>query len=63
MVQRKFFKYYNDRNYKFILSQNIYSGGETSNTIKSLEKKLKCRKKPISNCFARTNNKSNKSIF
>ena len=25
----KFFRYYNDRNYKFILSQNIYSGGET----------------------------------
>lgn len=40
----KFFRYYNDRNYKFILSQNIYSGGETSNTIKSLEKKLNVEK-------------------
>ena len=37
-------KYYNDRNYKFILAQNIYSGGETSNTIKSLKKKLDLEK-------------------
>ncbi len=36
----KFFRYYNDRNYKFVLNQNLYSGGETENTIKSLEKKL-----------------------
>lgn len=34
------FKYYNDRNYKFILSQNIYAGGETSNKIKNLKNKL-----------------------
>lgn len=27
-------------NYKFVLNQNLYSGGETENTIKSLEKKL-----------------------
>ena len=40
----KFFKYYNDRNYKFILSQNIYSGGETSNNVKSLEKELNVAK-------------------
>lgn len=40
----KFFRYYNDRNYKFILNQNIYSGGDTSNTIKSLEKKLNVEK-------------------
>jgi outer membrane protein, adhesin transport system len=40
----KFFRYYNDRNYKFILNQNIYAGGETSNTIKSLEKKLNVEK-------------------
>ena len=29
------YKYYDDRNLKFILSQNIYSGLETTNTIKS----------------------------
>ena len=40
----KFFRYYNDRNYKFILNQNLYSGGETANTIKSLEKKLDVEK-------------------
>lgn len=40
----KFFKYYNDRNYKFILSQNIYAGGETSNNVKSLEKELNVNK-------------------
>lgn len=34
------FKYFNDRNYKFILNQNLYAGGETSNNIKNLEKKL-----------------------
>lgn len=28
------YKYFNDRNYKFILNQNLYSGGETSNNIK-----------------------------
>ena len=38
------FKYYNDRTYKFILNQNIYAGGETSNSIKSLEKKLSVEK-------------------
>ena len=38
------YKYFNDRNYKFILNQNIYSGGETSNNIKSLEKKLNVEK-------------------
>ena len=43
-VNDKFFKYYNDRNYKFILSQNIYSGGETSNNVKSLEKELNVTK-------------------
>ena len=34
------FKYFNDRNYKLILNQNLYAGGETSNNIKNLEKKL-----------------------
>ena len=38
------YKYFNDRNYKFILNQNLYSGGETSNNIKSLEKKLNVEK-------------------
>lgn len=38
------YKYYDDRNLKFILSQNIYSGLETTNTIKSLEKKLSVEK-------------------
>ena len=38
------YKYFNDRNYKFILNQNLYSGGDTSNTIKSLEKKLDLEK-------------------
>lgn len=42
--ERRTFKYYNDRNYKFILNQNLYSGGDTSNTIKSLEKKLELEK-------------------
>jgi outer membrane protein TolC len=40
----KRYKYFNDRNYKFILNQNLYSGGDTSNTIKSLEKKLDLEK-------------------
>ncbi len=34
------FKYFNDRNYKLVLNQNIYAGGTTKNDIKSLKKKL-----------------------
>lgn len=41
---KRTFKYYDDRNYKLVLTQNIYSGGDTSNTIKSLEKKLNLEK-------------------
>jgi outer membrane protein, adhesin transport system len=39
-----YFKYYNDRNYKLIFNQNIYSGGETTNNVKSLEKELNVAK-------------------
>jgi outer membrane protein, adhesin transport system len=39
-VQDRNFKYFNDRNYKFILNQNLYSGGLTNNNIKNLKKKL-----------------------
>ena len=42
--QDKYLRYYNDRNYKLILNQNLYSGGDTENTIKSLEKKLDLEK-------------------
>ena len=40
----KFYRYFDDRNYKFILNQSIYSGGDTSNTIKNIEKKLEIEK-------------------
>ena len=40
----KFFRYYSDRNYKFILNQNLYSGGDTVNTIKNIEKRLDLEK-------------------
>ena len=42
--ENKFYRYYSDRNYKFILNQNLYSGGDTTNTIKSIEKKLDLEK-------------------
>ena len=40
----KRFKYFNDRNYKFILNQNLYAGGETANNIRNLDKKLEIAK-------------------
>ena len=34
------FRYYDDRNYKFVLNQNLYAGGATTNDVENLKKKL-----------------------
>uniref|UniRef100_UPI0009F971F8 TolC family protein n=1 Tax=Arcobacter sp. LA11 TaxID=1898176 RepID=UPI0009F971F8 len=38
------FKFFNDKNYKFVLRQNIYSGGATNYDVKSVAKKLEVAK-------------------
>ena len=38
------FKYYDDESYKFVLRQNIYSGGATANNVSSVLKRLEVAK-------------------
>ena len=59
----KSFKYFNDRNYKFILNQNLYAGGETSNIIKSLEKRLDLEKNQYQVVLQEEITKSIKAYF
>lgn len=41
----KGYKYFNERNYKLVLNQNLYAGGETANMVKNFQKKLNVEKK------------------
>uniref|UniRef100_UPI004047D6CB TolC family protein n=1 Tax=Aliarcobacter sp. TaxID=2321116 RepID=UPI004047D6CB len=59
----KSFKYFNDRNYKLILNQNLYSGGDTLNTIKNLENKLDLEKNKYYIVLSEQVTKSIKAYF
>jgi outer membrane protein, adhesin transport system len=59
----KNFKFFNDRNYKLILNQNLYSGGDTYNTVKNLEKKLDLEKNKYYIVLSEQVTKSIKAYF
>lgn len=56
-------KFYNDKNYKFTVTQNLYAGGATSSNIKNLKEKLQSAKSTYKQAIAKEIQNAIKAYF